>query len=123
LERDHADGRKRQNEGNLQDALLFLFSGYRHGLITLFVSHWVVQEEVQFLNLLNTMGYVMMCFMIFMGLISIHEYGLFKTVATIFVTAVAASIILFIFLLIFDLSQQIYGFLYSLYREITTRFI
>jgi hypothetical protein len=93
------------------------------GLVTLFVSHWVVQEEVQFLNLLNTMGYVMMCFMVFMGLVSIHEYGLFKTVATILVTAVAASIILFICLLIFDLSQQIYGFLYSLYREITTRFI
>lgn len=93
------------------------------GLITLVVSHVVVEEEVQFLNLLNVMGYVMMCYMVFTGLISIHEYGLFKTVATIFVTAVAAAIILFVCLLIFDLSQQIYGFLYSLYREVTTRFI
>ena len=33
-----------------------------------------------------------------------------------------ALIIAFIALLIFDLAQQIYGFVYSLYKEITTRY-
>jgi hypothetical protein len=114
-------------KGKMKEIFMMLCYSYfpviATGLITLFVSHGVVQEEVQFLNLLNAMGYVMMFYMVFMGLVSIHEYGLFKTVATIIVTGVAASIILFVCLLIFDLSQQIYGFLYSLYREITTRFI
>lgn len=92
------------------------------GFVTLILSHVVVQDEVQFVVLISGLGYVLMGYMIFMGLISIHEYGLFKTLATIFVTAIAACIILFIGLLIFDLSQQIYGFLYSLYREVKTRF-
>jgi hypothetical protein len=113
-------------KGKMKEIFMMLCYSYLPviitGLITLFASHMVVEEEVQFLNLLNVMGYVMMCYMVFMGLVSIHEYGLFKTIATVFVTAVAAAIILFICLLIFDLSQQIYGFLYSLYYEITTRF-
>ncbi len=92
------------------------------GIITLVLSQVVIEDEIQFLSLLNGVGYFLMVYMIFMGLISIHEYGLFKTIATIVVTGVAACIILFVGLLIFDLSQQIYGFLFSLYREVKTRF-
>ena len=48
--------------------------------------------------------------------------GIFKTFATIFATLLATCVIAFVALLIFDLSQQIYGFLHSLYQEIVTRF-
>ena len=40
-----------------------------------------------------------------------------KTLWSIILTILAALIIAFIALLIFDLAQQIYGFVYSLYNE------
>ena len=86
--------------------MLFLLSVIITGIITLVLSQVVIEDEIQFLSLLNGVGYFLMVYRIFMGLISIHEYGLFKTIATIVVTGVAACIILFVGLLIFDLSQQ-----------------
>ena len=56
-----------------------------------------------------------------MGLVVLHEYGIGKLLTFLF-TIVATMVIMFIALLIFDLSQQIYGFLYSLYYEISMRF-
>lgn len=114
-------------KGKMKEIFMMLCYSYFpviiSGILTLILSQFVVEDEVQFLNLLNGIGYFLMVYMVFMGLISIHEYGLFKTIATVIVTAVAACIILFVCLLIFDLSQQIYGFVYSLYLEVKTRFL
>lgn len=90
--------------------------------VNLILSNVLIQSEVQFITLLNILGYVLMGYMIFMGMIVIHEYGVFQTIATVLLTILATLVILFIALLIFDLSQQIYGFFYSLYDEIVTRF-
>jgi hypothetical protein len=54
-------------------------------------------------------------------MISIHEYGLIKCILTILGTLLAASIIIFVLLLSYDLFQRMYGFLYTVYREITLR--
>ena len=87
------------------------------------VSNFVTSDEVMFLTIIQIIGYVGTGYMLFMGLVVIHEYGVFKTVVSVLGTVVAIIIILFIVLLIFDLSQQVYGFFYSLYKEIMTRFM
>lgn len=92
-------------------------------IINIILSNVVTTDEAAFLGLLSLLGSVGRYFMVFMGLIVIHEYGIIKTIATVFLTVIATLVMLFIALLIFDLSQQIYGFLYSLYYEITTRFL
>lgn len=92
-------------------------------LINIVLSNVVTTDEAAFLGLLALIGSVCQYYMIFMGLVVIHEYGILKTVATILLTIIATLVMMFIALLIFDLSQQIYGFLYSLYYEITTRFL
>ena len=92
------------------------------GIIGVIASNFVTEDEAMLITLLYIIGYALMAYMIFMGLICLHEYGIFKTLATIFVTLIATCVIAFVALLIFDLSQQIYGFLYSLYNEIVTRF-
>lgn len=87
------------------------------------VSNFVTTDEVMFLTIIQIVGYVGTGYMLFMGLVVIHEYGVFKTVVSVLGTVLAILIILFIALLIFDLTQQVYGFFYSLYKEIMTRFM
>lgn len=92
------------------------------GIIGVIASNFVTEDEAMLVNLVYIIGYALMAYMIFMGLICLHEYGIIKTFATILLTILATCVIAFVALLIFDLSQQIYGFLYSLYKEIVTRF-
>lgn len=92
------------------------------GIIGVIASRFVTEDEAMLITLIYIIGYALMAYMIFMGLICLHEYGIIKTFATVILTLLATCVIAFVALLIFDLSQQIYGFLYSLYKEIVTRF-
>lgn len=87
------------------------------------LSNVLTTDEAQFLTLIKIVAITLLCLMAFMGFVVIHEYGIFKTIGSILLTALALCIIVFIALLIFDLSQQIYGFIYSIYKEIATRFL
>jgi len=87
------------------------------------LSNFLTTDETQFLTLIKIIAITLLCLMAFMGFVVIHEYGVFKTIGSILLTALALCIIMFIALLIFDLSQQIYGFIYSIYKEIATRFL
>mgnify|MGYP000584597886 CR=1 FL=1 len=91
-------------------------------LLNILLSNILTLDEAQFITLLTIVGWVLTGFMVFMGLVVIHEYGMGKTIWSIILTIVATLIIAFLALLIFDLAQQIYGFIYSLYKEITTRY-
>jgi hypothetical protein len=93
------------------------------GFVNVLFSNVITMEEAGFYGIIAGLATALLGYMVFMGLLVLHEYGLFKTIITVFITAIAAAIILFIALLIFDLSQQIYGFFYSLYREVVTRFL
>ncbi len=92
------------------------------GFLNIILSNILTLDEAQFIVLLNIIGWVLTGFMAFMGLVVIHEYGMGKTIWSIILTVVAALIIAFIALLVFDLAQQIFGFVYSLYKEITVRY-
>ena len=93
------------------------------GFINIVVSNFVTSDEAQFVTLLNIIGWALTGFMAITGLISIHEYGLGKVILSILFTIVATAIILFLCLLIFNLAQQIYGFFYEIYEEITVRYL
>ncbi len=92
------------------------------GFFNVILSNFVTADESQFIMLIDIIAWVLTCYMVFMGLLAIHEYGMGKTLVSIIFTVVALLIIAFVALLIFDLAQQMYGFVYSLYKEITTRF-
>lgn len=92
-------------------------------ILNIVLSNILTSDEAQFITLLNIIGWVITFFMVFMGLVVIHEYGMGKTIWSIILTILATLIIAFLALLIFDLAQQIYGFIYSLYKEITTRYL
>lgn len=93
------------------------------GFFNILVSNFVTEDESQLIMLLNIIGWALTGYMAVTGLISIHEYGLGKVVFSIILTIVAAALIIFIALLLFNLAEQIFGFIYSLYDEIVTRYM
>lgn len=90
-------------------------------VVGMILSNILTTEEIAIYTLVISLGVAFMIFMFFFGIISIHEYGLAQCLLTILFTIVAALIILFVGILLFDLFQKVYGFLYQIYQEITLR--
>ncbi|MCR5423022.1 MAG: YIP1 family protein [Bacilli bacterium] len=90
-------------------------------LIGMILSNVLATEEVMIYRLIIGIGWFLTGYLFFFGIISIHEYGLGQCLLTIIFTLVAALIILFVGILVFDLFQKIYGFLYQIYQELTMR--
>ncbi len=90
-------------------------------LLGMILSNVLSKDEMAIYYLVVALGIALTCYMAFFGIISIHEYGLVQCLLTILATAIAAFIILFACLLFFDLFQRLYGFVYTIYREITIR--
>lgn len=108
---------------------IFTMGGYSYfpliifGIVNLILSNVLTVDEADMIVLFTVLGFVLTVYMIFMGLVVLQEYGVAKAILTVILTIVATAVILFIALLVFDLSQQIYGFFYSLYKEIVSRFL
>lgn len=89
----------------------------------LFISNVVSKNEAAIYNLVQGLGVFLTCYMAFFGLVGIHEYGVLKCVLSILGTAIAALVICFVGILSFDLFQKMYGFLYTIYQEISLRYL
>ncbi len=92
-------------------------------IVGMLFSNIISSEEAGFYGLILSLGSFLMGYMIFFGLISIHEYGLLKCILSIVGTAVAVLVLFFVAMLGFDLFQKIIGFVYTLYREIALRYL
>lgn len=92
-------------------------------IIAMLLSNVLVAEEMALYYLVNGLGVFMLGYMGFFGIIGIHEFGLLKCIGTIIVTLVAAMVVSFILLLCFNLFQTMIGFIYTIYREISLRYL
>ncbi|NLN50317.1 MAG: DUF1282 family protein [Acholeplasmataceae bacterium] len=86
-----------------------------------FLSNYLTLDEVTFYNTFVGIAVFLAAYMIFMGLLVIHEYGLGKTILTIIFTVVAIAVIVFIGILFMTLIQRAYDFVCSVYQEIILR--
>ena len=85
------------------------------------LSRIIVQEEQRIYQALGILAVVWTGFLIFSGLMTIHQHTATKTVVTILIAVVAMAAMLFSFLLFFALIQQLINFVYMFYKEMTLR--
>ncbi len=114
-----------EGKGSYKEILMVtgyaLFPMIIMGFPSVIISNFLTLEEIAFYNLLMYMAVIATGWMLFMGILNIHQYGLFKTLIAFIATLVAMSIMMFLGLLFFDLIQQFISFIAAIYEEISLR--
>ena len=85
------------------------------------VSNMLTYEEGSFYSVLLAFSVIWCAFLVFVGLMEIHDYGPGKTFIFLIVTVVGACVILFLMLVFFSLLSDAVAFFVSFYREIVFR--
>ena len=112
-------------KGNLKE--IFLITGYALSvhvwlrIVAILLSNFFTLDEAFFYYGLQTTSYVILFLMMFMGIRSIHEYTILRTVGTVLLTFVSMLIMMFILLLGFSLLQQVVVFIQTIIREMILR--
>lgn len=85
------------------------------------VSHMLGRDEMSFYAVLMNIANYWMIFLIFVGLMQVHDYGPLKTIIFIIVTILGLMIILFLGLVFLSLLSDAISYFVSLYRETAFR--
>jgi len=115
-----------EGEGRMRD--IVTVAGYAMLPIALMlgpatiVSNVVSIEEAAIYQILIGISIAWTAVLLLLGVMTVHNYTLLKTLITLVLTFVTILILIFIGLLVMDLLNQIYGFLYSIYTELIFRF-
>jgi hypothetical protein len=112
-------------EGRFKDIIMAVCYAMTPLILTIvpatLLSNILAADEVGLYHLLLTVGMVYFIILVFIGLITVHNYGAAKAFLTVLLTFVAILIIVFLIALLFTLWFQLYGFGYSVYTELIFR--
>ena len=86
-----------------------------------FISNFLSFDEYAFYTVLGSFSVIWSVFLVFIGLMQVHDYSPGKTMVFLVVTVVGALIIIFLLLVFFSLLGDAASFFISLYREIAFR--
>ncbi len=92
------------------------------GFPAVILSNFFTLEEMAFYHLFMYVAYIATGWMLFMGILNIHEYGLFKTILALIATAISIAVMMFVGLLFFDLIQQFIAFIVAVVEEFNLRY-
>ena len=90
-------------------------------IVQVILSNFIIMEEIMIVQVITAIGVVWFLFMMVAGLCTIHEYSFGKNLVAIFLTFVAAAIILFLGVLFFTLIEQMVTFIVDVAKEFTRR--
>lgn len=85
------------------------------------LSNLLILDEAAFYQVIMWISIVWFMLLMFVGLMTIHNYSFGKAVATLFLTFLAICIILFLALMVGALIQQVWVFIKSIYTELLYR--
>ena len=91
------------------------------GFFTTIISNVIIVEELPILNALYWVGVIWFLFLLFVGLCVVHEYTVWQNFKALFLTFVAAIIILFLAVLLLTLVDRMTGFFTVLVVELSKR--
>lgn len=90
-------------------------------ILNMVYSNFITPSEAAFYYFFRTFAYGIMLFLLFTGTMVIHEFTVKREMVTVILTLIAMAVIIFVALLFFSVIQQIQGFIYSIYKELTLR--
>lgn len=85
------------------------------------ISNGLTYEEGSIFSIMLSVSVIWCAFLVFIGLMQVHDYGPGKTLIFIIVTIVGAMVIIFLVLTFFSLLSDALAYFVSLYREIVYR--
>ena len=85
------------------------------------ISHMISFDEEAYYSVLASVSVIWCVFLVFVGLMQVHDYSPGKTLVFLFFTIFGALVILFLMLVFFSLLSDAIGFFVSLYREVAFR--
>lgn len=115
-----------EGEGRLKD--IVVVTGYSlTPLIVLFIpatllSHVVAAGEEVFYYFAIALGIGWAAILVLLGIMTVHNYSLLKTLITLIFTFFAMFILIFLGLLVYDLINQVFIFIRSIYTELIFRY-
>ena len=85
------------------------------------LSNLLTLEEGMYMQLISGFALVWTVFMVVVSVMQINQYSFLRTLVSCLLSIVGIAIILLIFLLCFDLVQQMLAFFQSVYKELSYR--
>lgn len=86
-----------------------------------FLSNLASYSESAYIGILNVGSVVWFLFLLYFGIMTVHQYSLSKMFTTTLLTIAAAAVLVFVYLLFFSLLTQMGTFLATLYKELAFR--
>ncbi|GHV38491.1 hypothetical protein FACS189490_00520 [Clostridia bacterium] len=99
-------------------ALLPLMAAY---IPATFLSLFIAAGEEVFYTFIIGFGIAWTAVLVLMGIMTVHNYTLVKTLITLFLTFLAMFIVIFFALLLADMINQLIGFFAGIYTELIFR--
>ena len=90
-------------------------------IIATIVSRFIASGEETFYRIILAGGIVWTVGLLLLGVMTVHNYTLAKTLATLILTVLSMLAIIFFTLLIIDMLNQAVGFFYGIYIELLFR--
>ena len=112
-------------EGNFRD--IYITTAYALIPLILFnipmviISNIITIEESAFYSILDTASIIWSGFLLFSGILTIHQFSIKKTLLTIVIAILGMMIMIFILLLFFTLVQNMFNFCRLIWAEISIR--
>ncbi len=112
-------------EGSMKD--VFLYTGYSmlplvlSQIILVPLTNILTVNEATIVTLVTVLGYGWTALLLYTGTMTTHQYSGGKTFIIILAILLGMLIIVFISILFFFLVQEIWNFIYTIYRELELR--
>lgn len=84
-------------------------------------SRFMAEEETAFYYLMMSISSIWFVALLFVGIMTVHQYTVLKTMVTMLLTVVVMGIVIFLGTLVLSMLQQIIEFFVNIYRELTFR--
>ncbi len=112
-------------EGSLKDIFITtcyaLFPMPAFVLITTIASNYVTETEASLITLGMGIGYFWVGFLLFFGMMVVHDYSLFKNVLTSIGSIIGMAFIMFVGVLFSSLVGKIFSFIFNIVLEVSYR--